>query len=150
MFKALKYRLWQVKQELRPKLCLKAWEDAIQTLTPELKAVVEKHNITEKAHLLRLFEAITKDMTFDGSNKDLYLKLALVHDIGKTEMRLSLFFKVLKAVFNFDFAKHDKRGANLLRNLGCSEELAFLTENHHNKNTKNKALAKFQYYDNTL
>ena len=80
MSKALKYRLWQVKQELRPKLCLKAWEDAIQTLTPELKAVVEKHNITEKAHLLRLFEAITKDMTFDGSNKDLYLKFSLLKD----------------------------------------------------------------------
>jgi putative nucleotidyltransferase with HDIG domain len=150
MFKALKYRLWQVKQELKPRLCEKAWENATADLSPELKAAVEKHNITEKAHLLRVYEAIAKDSTFEKNCKDLYLKLALVHDIGKTEMRLCLFFKVVKAFFNYDFAKHDIRGAKMLRNLGCSEELASLVENHHNKSTKNEALAKFQYYDNTL
>lgn len=146
LFKRIKYRVWQGIEALCGDYSQEEWETAASIIPKEIKKILDKHSKDEKAHLLRVYKKVKEDEVFYKENLELYLKLALVHDIAKAAYPVNIFIKVLKVLLGHDFTHHAQRGAQLLEKLGGETKLVELVERHHMA-TKEPLMARFQEYD---
>ena len=146
--KRIKYRIWQVINELFPKYDKNQWQKLMSEVPDNLKPVLEQHKPVEKAHIIRVYNQISSLESIYKEKLRLYKLLAIVHDIGKTQYRLSLPMKVIKVLFGYDPAKHCERGKNLLIRMNCSKELADLVYHHHDKEIADELLSRFCEIDN--
>lgn len=132
--------------------------------TEELK-LFNKLTIQEQKHSLRIaydIELFCKEN--DKIDMNLLIKAALLHDVGKICKKLNLIDKSLIVVLNILFKgkiskfsnnekvyvyyNHGKIGKKLLKRLGCSKELLYLVENHHNFNICDSLeLSILRFYD---
>lgn len=147
--KRVKYRIWQFKQVLFPRLDSKKWLIALQGLKKPLREQLQRLKKSEKAHVLRVYEAIELDEALDASFKEQLLTLALLHDIGKSITRHTIFFKVAKVFLPFANTKHCVEGARFLKNAGVDRRLVRLVLRHHSF-SNDSLLRKFQEYDDRL
>ena len=149
LFDRIKYRVWQFFNELFPKYNQNDWEKALSFAPKQLITILETHKTVEKAHIIRVFNAVCNSSDFSKEKHDLFKTLAVIHDIGKTQKRLSLPMKVVKVLFGYDLANHCETGAEVLRQNNCQAELIELVRKHHDTNTQDKDLAAFIKIDDT-
>lgn len=100
MFARIRYRLWQFWQELwaRP-LSAQAWRHVAAHLTPAELALFRRFARSDQVHSYRVMQTLLAA----GHDDPHLLKAALLHDVGKTRVRLYVWDRVLvvlgKALF---------------------------------------------------
>lgn len=152
MLGKIRYRIWQMREELRTRKGWRAdeinakWERLLRTIPKKIKGLLNGHTNAEKAHLMRVYEGVAQDSLFAGEEQELYLRLALVHDVGKVVAKVRLWQKVLKVLLGYDFMRHAQVGSAALRALGTDEELVQLVLRHHDA-ADCPLLRRFQEYD---
>lgn len=150
LFKRIHYRIWQFKQVLFPKYSRKQWDDALNTMPSDCRQHLNRLRNSEKAHVMRVYNAIKEDQSISKPERIELLRLALLHDIGKGITRHSVFFKVAKVLLPIKNTSHSIAGAKLLKKLGFEKELVVMVLRHHEKNHANELLKKFQTFDDRL
>ncbi len=89
---AWRYRLWQLAQELRSRpLSRDQWAAIGDILTPEEQALFRRFRPGDQHHSWRVFHLLRSA----GHQERPLLAAALLHDIGKTRVPLSLADRVL-------------------------------------------------------
>ncbi|MFZ5951582.1 MAG: HD domain-containing protein [Candidatus Rifleibacteriota bacterium] len=146
----IRYRCWQFKQVLFPKIDPALWHKALMFLPVEYRPYLEKLRPSERAHVLRVFEAIERAENLSAEERDFLQLLALTHDLGKGVTRHSLFFKIVKVLFPISNAKHCIEGARLLKRLKADRRLIRLVLRHHQNSPEDPVLRKFQSFDDRL
>jgi len=146
----IRYRCWQFKQVLFPRIDPALWQKALMFLPAEYRPYLEKLRPSERAHVLRVFEAVECAENISAEERQFLQLLALTHDLGKGVTRHSLFFKILKVIFPISNAKHCVEGARLLRMLKADRRLIRLVLRHHQNDTEDPVLKKFQSFDDRL
>jgi putative nucleotidyltransferase with HDIG domain len=150
LFKRIVYRLWQFKQVLFPKYSQEQWFDAVNTMPVDCRQHLNRLRNSEKAHVMRVYNAIKEDQSIGEEERKELLKLALLHDIGKGVTRHTIFFKVAKVILPVKNTAHCIAGAKLLKKLGFEKHLLIMVLRHHEKNPANDLLKKFQTFDDRL
>ncbi|GAB4284911.1 MAG: hypothetical protein Kow0029_31620 [Candidatus Rifleibacteriota bacterium] len=150
MLNRIRYRCWQFKQVLFPKIDMEVWNEALNFLPQEWRKHLIKLRPSERAHVLRVYSAIKKADGISEEERSFLQKLALVHDIGKGVTRHSVFYKVAKVIFPISNAAHCIAGARLLKRLGADRTLVKMVLRHHSINNTNRLLMIFQSYDDNL
>lgn len=150
ILKRIRYRCWQFKQVLFPKIDADLWLEAKNALPKLWQKHFCRLRPSERAHVLRVYAAIKDDSSLAADEKQQLLVLALVHDIGKGVTRHSILFKVVKVIFPVSNAAHCIAGARLLKKLGAERSLIRLVLRHHSTKTENDLLRKFQGFDDSL
>lgn len=112
-----------------------------------LAASEQKHSVRVAHQVEKLMKALS-DKDKSKINRNMMIKAALLHDIGKIEKSVNIIDKSLLVIFNklsggrikrFTNVKkidvyynHGKKGYNLLSNLNkYDERFLFLVRNHH-------------------
>lgn len=126
-------------------ICAK-WEKLVRTFPKNIKELLNGHSNADKAHLMRVYQKVAASSAFAGPERDLYLRLALVHDVGKVVAQVSLWQKVVKVLLGRDFSRHAQVGAAALKELGADQALVELVLQHHEP-TQNPLLRAFQEFD---
>ena len=119
---------------------------------------------SEQKHCIKVSKDVEQICFHNDIKCDKLLKVALLHDIGKTEVKLNLIEKAILVILDkitngrlknnknkkvYIYYNHGKVGAKLLENYGYDKRFLYLIENHHNKNIKNdKELEIIIYSDN--
>ncbi|MGM0598301.1 MAG: HD domain-containing protein [Candidatus Rifleibacteriota bacterium] len=150
LFNRILYRIWQFKQVLLPKYSKKQWNDAVKTMPLDCHFHLNRLRRSEKAHVLRVYNAILEDKNISQFEKKTLLKLALLHDIGKGVTRHTIIFKVAKVLFPVKNTAHCIAGAKLLKKLGFEKKIVRMVLRHHEKNPTNDLLKRFQTFDDRL
>jgi len=146
----IKYRIWQFKQVIFPKLDLLKWNQVLLNLEKPLREKLGELKKSEKAHVLRVYEAIEQDQSLDVSLRVELMKLALLHDIGKSICRHTIFFKVAKVFLPFANTRHCVEGARFLKKSGVDRSIVKRVLRHHSLCPADPLLRKFQEYDDRL
>lgn len=123
------------------------WHKAISVLDVPLQKQLELLKKSEKAHILRVYQAVCDDPALDSCSRHDLILLALLHDIGKTITRPSLLFKITKVFFNCANTEHCVAGARILRRHRQNSTLIKRVLRHHDSNTEDLLLCAFQKYD---
>ncbi|AEB77194.1 conserved protein [Clostridium botulinum BKT015925] len=105
-------------------------------------------SMNEKTHSLRVAKDIMKVYMESKLNKEYFVKVALLHDIGKIKGNLNVLEKgvlvILNKISNGKLKKfsnihkiniyynHGEIGAEILRKQGHDERFLYLVKNHHN------------------
>lgn len=150
LIKRIIYRCWQFKQVLFPKIDSDLWAEACEQLPAAWRPHFCRLRPSERAHVLRVYEAVKNDSQLKGPDREKLILLALVHDIGKGITRHGVFFKVAKALLPISNSAHCLAGARLLRKLGAESWLIRLVLRHHSQAVNNSLLAIFQHFDDRL
>lgn len=150
LWSRITYRLWQFKQVLLPQLDHQQWESAIASLSKPLQSQLQLLKKSEKAHVLRVYQAIKAERGLTESLRDELLQLALLHDIGKSITRHGIIFKVLKVIFPIANTQHCVAGAKFLRRHGVGRGMIDKVLRHHQKNVADPVLRFFQEFDDRL
>jgi len=91
----MRYRLWQFWQGLRAKpLTTTAWAEVTAVLSPTELALFSQFSANDQGHSLRVLQRVR---VADCDEPALY-KAALLHDVGKTRVSLSLPDRVLVVI----------------------------------------------------
>ncbi|MCD3300404.1 HDIG domain-containing protein [Clostridium botulinum D/C] len=117
-------------------------------LNKQERDLFNKLSMNEKAHSVRVAKDIIKVCMENKLNKEYFVKVALLHDIGKIQVNLNIFEKAtlvilnkiskgkLKILSNIRkiniYYNHGKIGAEILRKQGYDERFLYLVKNHHN------------------
>lgn len=144
-----RYRFWQFKQVLMPVLDVKAWQEATSELDAPLRAQLNRLRKSEKAHVMRVYRAVCADQGFDARSRADLLKLALLHDIGKSITRPSIFYKVAKVLLGLTDNSHCLAGARFLRASRQNRLLIRRVLRHHDRNSDDALLRAFQLIDDS-
>ncbi|MBF0406646.1 MAG: HD domain-containing protein [Candidatus Riflebacteria bacterium] len=104
----------------------------------------------DKAHVLRLFKAISEDRNLTAEIREKLIMLALAHDIGKSIVRQNIFTRVIKVVIPIPNRSHPILGARLLKKLNAPSDIVRRVARHHIPAEKDKFLKLFQYYDDNV
>ena len=147
LFQRAVYRVWQFKQVMFPELQRHDWENAVLSLSEQVRAELGKLRKSEKAHVMRVWSDISCDSNLSESDRGELLELALVHDIGKAVTRPTLFFKVVKVLLPLANTEHCIAGARLLKRLKQKRQLIRRVLRHHDENSSDRILRLFQAYD---
>jgi len=147
MLARARYRIWQFKQVLWPKFDPDKWRQATAQIDPALTAKLDGLKKSEKAHILRVYDDISRAVDLDDEQRRSLLEMALLHDIGKAVTRPSLFFKVAKVIFAFANTGHCIAGARLLWRHRQNRQLVRRVLRHHDVNPDDKILRLFQRFD---
>ena len=146
----IRYRCWQFKQVLFPKIDAELWREALNFLPESWRLYLQRLRPSERAHVLRVYSAVKSDTVLEKNERELLMLLALAHDLGKGETRHSLLSKVAKVIFPVSNAAHCIAGARILRKLKADRQLVRLVLRHHQKDPSDLLLKKFQDYDDRL
>lgn len=141
------YRIWQFKQVLFARFDENEWRDAVATLPAAWGVQLNQLRPSEKAHTMRVYNAISKDDKLDDDERQQLLRLALLHDIGKGITRHTLLFKVMKVLLPISGAAHCIAGARFLQKAGADRQTVARVLRHHKGIAGDEMLRKFQYYD---
>lgn len=141
------YRIWQFKQVLFGRVDENEWRKAMATLPAAWGAQLNQLRPCEKAHTMRVYNAIDKDDKLDVVERQQLLRLALLHDIGKGITRHGVFFKVMKVLLPISGAAHCIAGARFLKKAGADRQIISRVLRHHKGIPGDEILQKFQYYD---
>lgn len=143
----VKQFFWGVKS-----LYTKVDEDLIKKFLNEDEIDMFKQlKINDQHHCIRVCkDSLKVNKSFElNINENILGKAALLHDIGKTKLHLSLFEKSIIVVLDkltggkirkFENIKqidiyfnHPKIGYNILKDKGYSKEVLEVVKDHHNK-----------------
>lgn len=95
MWSRIRYRLWQFGQELWPRpLPPSAWDEIAAVLTPAEMVLFRRYTVSDQTHCYRVMVMLRDS----GESDPILLAAALLHDIGKTRVRLSIWDRVLVVV----------------------------------------------------
>ncbi|GAB4476766.1 MAG: HD domain-containing protein [Anaerolineales bacterium] len=152
------YRFWQFGNALWAKPQNEDYTLIRQLLTPELAQLFSTLDRSEQAHAIR----VCRKLLNDGESDITLLTAALLHDIGKTKYRLSLWERVWIVLFAWIEKRfgikdvsheddldqstwwirplyvgryHPRWGAELLRQFGVDEQVVWLVQHHQDGNT---------------
>lgn len=150
IWQRVRYRCWQFRQVLLPKIDPQIWHEAMLFAPAAWRPHLKKLRLSERAHVIRLYTAIKQDSSLAEPERESLLRLALAHDIGKGVTRHSIFFKVAKVLFPISNGAHCLAGAKLLRQLKADNELVRRVLRHHRKQPSDMLLQKFQNFDDRL
>lgn len=124
-------------------------------LNKEELYLFEKLQASEQQHSIRVCkDALRESIHWSNINKSKLAKIALLHDIGKIEKRLSVIDKSIIVIFDkvtngslkkytslkkIDvYYNHAKKSSNLLKNININDdELLEAIEKHHCKEQSN-------------
>ena len=146
-FKRVAYRIWQFKQTVLPKLDRVAWNAAISGLPQPVLTHLASLKKSEKAHILRVYRAVSASRQINDEERRELLKMALLHDIGKAIIRSSVFMKVARVFLPLGRNDHCIAGARLLHRLGFERPLVRRVLRHHTFKHDDHLLQIFQQID---
>jgi putative nucleotidyltransferase with HDIG domain len=139
--------------------------DKEQLLFNKLSASEQKHCIRVARHIESKYRSgdVEEKYIVDYSKVREMVRLALLHDIGKTQKKLSIIDKsvlvILDKITNSRLMKyiryekinvyynHGSLGAKMLEGDGYDERFLFLIENHHKDIEGDEELIILKYYD---
>lgn len=133
-----------------PRLDHEKWKTAVSSLDKSLVKQLQMLRKSEKAHIMRVYQAIEQDRELDPQTREKLLTLALLHDIGKSITRHTVFFKIAKVLFPIANTRHCIEGARFLRSAGVSSEVVKRVLRHHSLPKGDLILKKFQEFDDRL
>lgn len=133
-----------------PQLKAEEWHKALHSLPSPLRQQLNTLKKSEKAHILRVYKAIHNDASLSPQLRDQLETLALLHDIGKSVTRHSIFFKVAKVLLPIANSAHCVAGARFLRVNKVDRDIIRRVLRHHDSDTSDEILKKFQSYDDRL
>ncbi len=144
------YRLRQARSVLWPQVDPVLLAAARSRLPPRWRRPFDRLGGSEKAHILRLYRAITTDPTLSDSDREALVPLALTHDLGKAITRPTFLERVVKTLLPIPNRSHPILGARLLRRLGAPPALVRRVARHHRDPGHDRLLALFQRFDDVL
>ena len=144
------YRLRQFRSVLFPVVDEALWNEAMLHLLPRWRRPLQKLRDSERAHILRLYRAITTDPDLTENERKTLLELALMHDVGKICTRPSILTRIVMTLLPIPKNAHPTLGARILRKLGANATLCRRVRGHHRDPGDDKLLAKFQQFDDSL
>jgi len=147
--KRVAYRLWQFKQTVLPKLDRAAWHKAVCSLPQPVQAHLASLKKSEKAHILRVYRAVSVSRKINDEQRNELLQMALLHDIGKAIIRSGVFMKVARVFLPVGRNQHCIAGARLLHRLGFERSLVRRVLRHHTFNHGDPLLQVFQQIDDS-
>ena len=147
MIDKILYRSWQFYKAVFPRLNQEKWKEAADRSDNRLRPLLEKLGKAEKAHTLRVLNLIAKDNNLTEEQRLELSDFALIHDIGKSITKPSLFFKVAKVLLRLSSDAHCVAGCRAVWHLTHDKKLALRILRHHVKPNKDPFLAVFQKYD---
>ncbi len=147
--KRVVYRIWQFKQMVLPKLDRSAWQAAIKEFTPPVQKHLASLKKSEKAHVLRVHQAVATSSQLSGDERSELMQMAMLHDIGKGVIRSSLLMKVVRVLLPISRNQHCIAGARLLRRLGFEKSLVRRVLRHHTLDHGDRLLQIFQQIDDS-
>lgn len=123
-------------------------------LNPDEVMIFNMMSSFDKLHCIR----VARELEVYNYNEDIQLKnklikIALIHDVGKSILKYSIFDRILlvlirnvyqNSTFKFCWKKaeiyynHARIGYDILKKYGFDEEILFVVRNHHNKVENNK------------
>ena len=133
-------------------------------LDKEEKALFFKMAIYEQKHCLYVASDINKKCTCENINKDVLIKAALLHDIGKINKPLTIIdrsilvildklskgsLRKLSNIKKVDvYYNHASMGYEILKQFGYSKNFLYLIKNHHSEEEcNNKELVILKKFD---
>jgi putative nucleotidyltransferase with HDIG domain len=144
------YRYRQFCSTINPKVNPSLLAEARAILPPEWRKIFDRHTKPELAHILRMYNRIKTGEDIPEAEKPELLILALIHDIGKTVTRPTLFEKIVKTILPIPNRAHSAMGAKILQRLGAPRILIKRVRDHHKEGVKDPLLAFFQKLDDSL
>ena len=144
------YRLRQARSVLWPQVDPPLLAEARSRLPPRWRRPFDRLGGSEKAHVLRLYRAITTAPDLAPADREELVLLALTHDLGKSITRPTFFERVVKTLLPIPNRSHPILGARLLRRLGAPPRLVRRTARHHRDPGGDRLLALFQRFDDSL
>lgn len=142
------YRIRQFFSVVSPEVDEALVAVAQQHLPESWRPVFLRLGRSEMAHVLRLFRRIRDEKTLPESDREDFLQLALIHDIGKTISRPRLWERILKTLLPLPNNAHPIVGARLLKRMGASATLVRRVRRHHEPPFGEAFLERFQQFDN--
>jgi putative nucleotidyltransferase with HDIG domain len=104
---------------------------------------------SEQKHCINVSKDVAQICFNNNIKCDTLIKVALLHDIGKINIKLNIIEKSLLVIVHaitkgkiirvkkikkiYRYYNHGKIGADILRNYGYDNRFLYLIENHHNK-----------------
>lgn len=144
------YRLRQARSVLWPQVDPAMLAEARGRLPTRWRAPFDRLGGSEKAHVLRLYRAISTDPALSEPDREALILLALTHDLGKAITRPTFLERVAKTLLPIPNRAHPILGARLLRRLGAPLSLVRRVARHHREPGNDRLLALFQRYDDAL
>lgn len=175
MFYRIKQFLWSITSKLndddRKFIKEQLSENEIE-LFNKLPVYEQKHSINVAKDVKKLFKDRKNEIAYDNidlknftyDEEQMIIKAALLHDIGKSQIKLSILDKGILVILNkvtagrlkklksnkkVDcFYNHGEIGRNILEKYGYDKEFLDIIKNHHEEDVHNNALDILRYYDN--
>lgn len=144
------YWIWKFWRTLRPQIDEALYTEARSHLPEFWRPALDRMLPPDKAHVLRLYTAITSDVSLTPQDRAALIELALCHDLGKGILRPSLFERVIKVLLPLPNRSHPILGARIVKRLGGRPELVRRIARHHRDPGNDRLLALFQSFDDRV
>lgn len=159
------YRVKQFLWSLNGKITEKDLKYIESKLNNNEIILFRKLAINEQKHCINVAMDLEKICCSKKINSYELIKVALLHDIGKIDVRLSIIDKSILVILDYlskgrirkfnsinkinVYYNHGEKGANILKKYGYNERFLYLIRNHHNSNIKeDEELNLIKYCDN--
>ncbi|MBF0544741.1 MAG: HD domain-containing protein [Candidatus Riflebacteria bacterium] len=146
----IKYWLWKFQRTLFPVID----QEMLELVRKKVPLKWLKHFdhllSPDKAHVLRLYKAISSAKNIDEKKREKLLILSIAHDLGKGITRPGIFSRVIKVILPIPNRSHPILGARLLKRLGAPPELVKRVARHHIPAKKDTFLKLFQSFDDNV
>lgn len=122
-------------------------------LTDVEKSLFMRLKKSEQKHCINVAKDVEQMCFHKNAKYDRLIKVALLHDIGKIQNRLTIFDKSIIVILDYIskgklrklknikkvnvYYNHGEIGAKILKGYGYEQRFLYLIENHHNKNIEN-------------
>lgn len=144
------YWIWKFWRTLSPEIDPELYREARSRLPERWRPALDRMLPPDKAHVLRLYKAISADPALSPEDREALIELALCHDFGKAIVRPTIFERVAKVLFPIPNISHPILGARIVRKLGGRPSLCRRIANHHKPAGNDRLLALFQSYDDRV
>lgn len=141
------YRIRQFHSVIAPEFDEPLFEAVLTNIPQKWRCLVRRLRMSEKAHILRLYRAISGDENLADDCRTELIELCIVHDIGKIVTRPSLFYRIMKVLLPLPNRAHGIAGARILKKLGAREKLIRRVRTHHDTDHGDTLLKLFQEFD---
>lgn len=141
------YRINQVRLAVWPVVDQEQFLQYLEQIPWEWRRYVLRLQESEKAHVVRLCNAVAALVGISEDERAELMRLSLVHDIGKTITRPSLLMRITRVLFPIPNRSHPILGASILKRTGAPGKLLRRVARHHSDPGGDKLLALFQKLD---